>query len=159
MKCNLAVRLLSQQSEIKVTAGLKWLVRMGINSKISTFLTLFINSGFAKIDLKWVLYERVNKLKGTIVLFFFLIAASYFLSDFNNHIGYTPLAIVVNTTYLLSVVYIASIISVKDIQKLMDKQKKNDRKISAARSGDWACLKILREIVVYIMHFISSDCR
>jgi hypothetical protein len=74
--------------------------------------------------------------KGTIVLFFFLIVASYFLSDFNNHVGYTPFAVVVNTTYLLSVVYLASIISVKDIQKLMDKQKKNDREVTAARGGD-----------------------
>ena len=75
-------------------------------------------------------------MKATFVFFICLIVASYALSDFNYRVGYTPLAVVVNTTFLLSVIYIVSIISVKDIQKHMKKQRRKDREAAAANCGD-----------------------
>jgi hypothetical protein len=65
-------------------------------------------------------------MKSTIVFFVVLIFASFALRDFNAQEGYTKLAVVVNTTFMLSVIYIVSMISVKDIQKMMKKQIKKD---------------------------------
>lgn len=68
-------------------------------------------------------------MKGTVIFFVVLIAATYVISDFNHRVGPNPLTIVINTTFLLSVIYLSSMVSVKDIQKLFDKQKKKDKNI------------------------------
>lgn len=76
------------------------------------------------------------EVKRTMLFFIVLVFVTYFLGDFNNRVGITPLTIVLNTTYLLTIVYASTMVSVKDIQELMDKQKKIDRQATATKSGD-----------------------
>lgn len=60
-------------------------------------------------------------MKRTLIALLVLVPAAYALYLFNEWEGYTPLAVVVDCTFFLSMIYIISMANVKDIQERMNK--------------------------------------